>query len=348
MTTQEEVVKIGKKLENLLDKNAVEHSSGCDLLKCLKDLPITLEVLQKTHIGVTVNSFRKASKDDEAIGLAKVLIKTWKKLLPDSGGHGDQPARRCSTSSARSSSSTSTCTERRSSSQLDDSADDMSDVFRTSVRDSKTSESSDTGVECDSSVDKNDMRRDSFSDEPGLPLSPSVSLPSVEVEDTRDPTRLKCREMMAAALRTPPIVDGGCDPDIVAAEIEHFIYKEFENTDMKYKNRIRSRIANLKDTKNPKLRENILVCHISPKQFSAMTPEEMASDEMKKLREKLCLEAFNDHQMSTNSGTKSDLFKCGKCGKRDTTYNQLQTRSSDEPMTTFVLCNQCGFRWKFC
>lgn len=25
---------------------------------------------------------------------------------------------------------------------------------------------------------------------------------------------------------------------------------------------------------------------------------------------------------------------------------QVQTRSADEPMTTFVFCNQCGNRWK--
>jgi len=27
---------------------------------------------------------------------------------------------------------------------------------------------------------------------------------------------------------------------------------------------------------------------------------------------------------------------------------QVQTRSADEPMTTFVLCNNCGNRWKVC
>ncbi len=27
-------------------------------------------------------------------------------------------------------------------------------------------------------------------------------------------------------------------------------------------------------------------------------------------------------------------------------YLQVQTRSADEPMTTFVLCNECGNRWK--
>lgn len=33
---------------------------------------------------------------------------------------------------------------------------------------------------------------------------------------------------------------------------------------------------------------------------------------------------------------------------RKTTYYQMQTRSADEPMTTFVTCVNCGNRWKFC
>lgn len=41
------------------------------------------------------------------------------------------------------------------------------------------------------------------------------------------------------------------------------------------------------------------------------------------------------------------LFTCGKCKTKKTTYTQKQTRSADEPMTTFVLCKNCGNRWKF-
>lgn len=41
-------------------------------------------------------------------------------------------------------------------------------------------------------------------------------------------------------------------------------------------------------------------------------------------------------------------FKCGKCGSRNTDYSQKQTRSADEPMTTFGVCNDCGNRWRFC
>lgn len=48
-----------------------------------------------------------------------------------------------------------------------------------------------------------------------------------------------------------------------------------------------------------------------------MTPEEMASDEMKKVREKFVKEAINDAQLATAEGTKTDLLKCGKCKQRN-------------------------------
>jgi len=44
----------------------------------------------------------------------------------------------------------------------------------------------------------------------------------------------------------------------------------------------------------------------------------------------------------------TDMFRCGKCGQRKCTYYQMQTRSADEPMTTFVRCTVCPNRWKFC
>jgi len=43
----------------------------------------------------------------------------------------------------------------------------------------------------------------------------------------------------------------------------------------------------------------------------------------------------------------SDALKCGKCGQKKVSYSQAQTRSADEPMTTFCECMVCGNRWKF-
>ncbi|KAF3820211.1 hypothetical protein GH733_015720 [Mirounga leonina] len=140
---------------------------------------------------------------------------------------------------------------------------------------------------------------------------------------------------------------------------------------MKYRNRVRSRISNLKDPRNPSLRRNVLSGAISAGLIARMTAEvraglgplrggvggqaplalpvsEMASDELRELRNAMTQEAIREHQMAKTGGTTTDLFQCSKCKKKNCTYNQVQTRSADEPMTTFVLCNECGNRWKVC
>ncbi|XP_038832550.1 transcription elongation factor A protein 3 isoform X2 [Salvelinus namaycush] len=187
---------------------------------------------------------------------------------------------------------------------------------------------------------------------PTSPMSPSFSSAGVPLSPclaTGETIRDKCIEMLAAALRTDDnFKEFGTNCDSMAAEIEDHIYKEMGATDMKYKNRVRSRISNLKDSKNPGLRRNVLAGGIELRRFAIMSAEEMASDELKQLRNNLTKEAIREHQLSKTSGTISDLFQCSKCKKKNCTYNQMQTRSADEPMTTFVLCNECGNRWKFC
>ena len=49
----------------------------------------------------------------------------------------------------------------------------------------------------------------------------------------------------------------------------------------------------------------------------------MASEDMKKLRQHYTKEAIRDSQMAVTEGTKTDLLKCSKCGKRNVTYNQV-------------------------
>lgn len=43
---------------------------------------------------------------------------------------------------------------------------------------------------------------------------------------------------------------------------------------------------------------------------------------------------------------KTDMFKCGKCKKRECSYYELQVRSADESSTIFVTCLNCGNRWR--
>nr|XP_012806887.1 transcription elongation factor A protein 2 isoform X2 [Jaculus jaculus] len=219
------------------------------------------------------------------------------------------------------------------------------------VSDGKTQEQRrDTPLPTSSSKDASGAT-DPSRKKPDPPRTPSIlritTFPPVPV--TCDAVRNKCREMLASALQTDhDHVAVGADCEHLSVQIEECIFRDVGNTDMKYKNRVRSRISNLKDAKNPGLRRNVLCGAITPQQIAVMTSEEMASDELKEIRKAMTKEAIREHQMGRTGGTQTDLFTCSKCRKKNCTYTQVQTRSSDEPMTTYVVCNECGNRWKFC
>jgi len=315
MSCHDEVLKIRKKLDKMVSTDTSDHEAALDMLNTLKKQPMNLDVLQKTRIGMTVNSLRKATKNEDVITLSKALIKNWKKLLSDN------------------------------SSQSKDSQSAGSLSRSSSVSSTREAEASQDSPKDGQDGSNSDDNKSGATSPPALPRQ--LSFPA-KASDTSDTIRLKCREMIANALKTSGVPENSADPGDVGAAIEECIFKEFGSTEMKYKNRIRSRVANLKDAKNPTLRENVLLGRITPDRMAVMTADEMANDEMKKIREKFTKEAINDHQMATTGGTKTDLLKCNKCGKRNVTYNQVQTRSADEPMTTFCFCNECGNRWKFC
>ncbi|XP_069099336.1 transcription elongation factor A protein 2 isoform X3 [Pleurodeles waltl] len=198
------------------------------------------------------------------------------------------------------------------------------------------------------SADSKDQSRTKKQEPPKTPTTPKITtFPPIPV--TSDSVRNKCREMLIGALQLDnDYIAIGADCEHIAAQIEDCIYKEIKNTDLRYKNRVRSRISNLKDSRNPELRKNVLCGSITPEQISQMSSEEMASKELKEIREAMTKESIREHQMAKTGGTETDLFLCSNCKKKNCTYTQVQTRSADEPMTTFVLCNECGNRWKFC
>jgi DNA-directed RNA polymerase subunit M/transcription elongation factor TFIIS len=74
-----------------------------------------------------------------------------------------------------------------------------------------------------------------------------------------------------------------------------------------------------------------------------LDPNGLYSQAMFKLKKKeLEMEAARVKQDEDYAG----MFKCGKCKSKKTTYYQMQTRSADEPMTTYVTCMGCNNRWK--
>ena len=109
-----------------------------------------------------------------------------------------------------------------------------------------------------------------------------------------------------------------------------------------YKNRLKSIYSNLK---NSEFLNKIKTNKINARNLEKMSHQEMCPEKWKKL---IDAKIKRDKNMtSVNMSAATDEFKCYKCKQNVCTYYQLQTRSADEPMTTFVTCLKCGNRWKF-
>ena len=109
-----------------------------------------------------------------------------------------------------------------------------------------------------------------------------------------------------------------------------------------YESRLRSVYLNLKN--NPKLLELILSEKVRAHEIAFMTHQEMNPEKWAALIDKKNKEDQNKYEVKIEAAT--DTFTCRKCRSKKCTYTQAQTRSADEPMTTFVSCIDCGNRWK--
>ena len=109
-----------------------------------------------------------------------------------------------------------------------------------------------------------------------------------------------------------------------------------------YINRLKSLTSNMES--NPSLLKSIKNKEINKRSLETLSHREMNPGIWKELIE---AKVKRDKNMtSDNMMAATDQFKCYKCKKRKCTYYEMQTRSADEPMTTFVTCLSCGNRWK--
>lgn len=110
-----------------------------------------------------------------------------------------------------------------------------------------------------------------------------------------------------------------------------------------YKDRVRSITINLQNENNRFL-EKVKNGNINLDNIGRITHQEMDTF----IWDDIILKKIERDMQNYNQNTEgvSNIFKCGKCNKRETQYTQVQTRSADEPMTTFVTCVNCGNNWK--
>ena len=107
-----------------------------------------------------------------------------------------------------------------------------------------------------------------------------------------------------------------------------------------YLNKLRSVYLNLDDELISKIKIN----EIKGSTIGFLTHQELKPDKWDSL---ITAKSKKDKAyFETNIEAATDTFQCRKCKSNKCTYYQMQTRSADEPMTTFVTCINCNNRWK--
>lgn len=181
------------------------------------------------------------------------------------------------------------------------------------------------------------------------PESKSTAPINIDFEVLQDKTRNACLKLLYGSLEQHP----GAEKQTVyacAMQIEAATYNKIGASTVNgdYRAKVRSLSLNLKDKNNPELREQVLQGVITADRLVEMRSEEMASSARKADYETIRQQNLHNAKGAESQEAETDAFQCGKCKQRKTRYYQMQTRSADEPMTTFVTCVNCAHKWKFC
>lgn len=126
--------------------------------------------------------------------------------------------------------------------------------------------------------------------------------------------------------------------------IKNFANKQFLNL---YTSKARSMITNLDSCsylKNTRLLSRMKEGEFLPHELpflksESMFPEVWRDNVDRKVRRE-------EHVYEEKPVAMTNQYKCGKCKKRECVFQEIQLRSCDEPMTTFITCINCGNRWK--
>ena len=308
-----------------------------DILTRLNEVPITLSILAETLIGASVSKVKSGHPNADVAAKAKALVKKWKKLAKEGGvgaasGGGSNPG-----------------LEREESSASVASSSGSGQQAKRAIMKKATVAAANASAESGEGNETNSVESE-FAHLPNLRKNISVKLHGIL--------------MMSKAEMTAG--DDGFDGTAIdhlalsrAGEVESAIQTISRGEKSAYMDKARSLTFNLK--KNADLRQQVLLGQVSADELVKMSPDQLAPAEKAKARDKMVedlrnsrrldWEQANEKKINDQCGIKGDLLKaslftCGRCKSHKTTSTQKQTRSADEPMTVFVLCLNCGKRWK--
>ncbi|KAI0048175.1 transcription elongation factor [Auriscalpium vulgare] len=313
MTPIEELKRLTKSLQSAKDEKEI-----VDLLQLLKkEAKITEAILRESRVGLAVGKLRSHAKK-EVSELAKEVVRKWKTEV-------DKEKQATGATKAPGQASKAAAAGER---------------FRNTAR----CFSLNGGL-------KAPRKASTASAAPPTPTSlnngqRTTKSDGIDINVTKDKTRDRCIELLYDGLAADSVFPS----ELIlsrARAIEETVLADSNGTTAAYKSRIRTLYVNLKDKNNPSLRENVVSGDIAANKFARMSSQDMASEERKAADSKIKEDNLFLAMGAAEQQAETDAFQCGRCKQRKCRYRQAQTRSADEPMTTFVTCTNCNNRWKF-
>ncbi|KAI0396497.1 transcription elongation factor [Xylariaceae sp. FL0594] len=278
------------------------------LLEGLKDFRPTEELLRTTKAGLVVGHLRKDPNRDVS-KLAATIVGKWRKFVEDEKKAKSLQANR-------------------------------------QVRDSASPAAGKTMSPTPKPVPNGSTSSGGKRIYQGNPETRRFQTDNIDINRTGVETRDRCIGLLYNGLAYRSL-----EPEDVvlnkAIEVEAAAFKAYKGDTQPYKEKMRSLFQNLKIKNNAELGRNVMSGVIPADKFVVMTSKQLQSAEQRRQDELLEQENMKNAQVPVEEKSISDSLECSGCKKKMVSYVQAQTRSADEPMTTFCHCLNCGKRWKF-
>ncbi|CCD24593.1 transcription elongation factor DST1 NDAI_0D02790 [Naumovozyma dairenensis CBS 421] len=278
------------------------------LLKLNREVVPTEKLLRETKVGVEVNKFKKSSNEQIA-KVVKKMISSWKDTINKNKKLRLQQQKEAEAAKLNSNQNGSNTTTQVPDSNLS-SPQKQNRYVSTKPRNSKND-----GV--------------------------NTTIYGVKL---RDSVIRALYDALAKGSEHPP---NSILHTVKSIESEMFKLNNCTENEKAYKEKYRIIYSNIISKNNADLKNKIANNDISPEYLVTCDPKELAPEHLKQKLEEIKKQNLFNAQGATIERSVTDRFTCGKCKEKKVSYYQLQTRSADEPLTTFCTCEACGNRWKF-
>ncbi|KAM9767126.1 transcription elongation factor A N-terminal and central domain-containing protein isoform 1-T2 [Menidia menidia] len=306
-----------------IQKFTADRSTG-NIMALLTDLhqsQVTAEQLETTDIVRVLYRLLRSRPDNDMKKMVKSLLSKWKKQY-SKDGQGVKYA---------------------------DGGEDSVPISKEEREEGDST--SERGQPCDS-------RAGGTTQQTGLCGGPGPQGPVSPAERTplrSDPVRTRCSQLLLGALSAEPPDEAKASR--LAEDMEQHIHQLHAASRVKYKACIRSKVANLRNPQNAHLRGGLLGGSLSPEAFARMSAEEMASAQLRQLREEYSSRGLSQRQLPRGvEGTRTNKIRCRNCGGSDCRVTQVsrgvlflpawvRQGGPDQDAMTFVTCSGCGQQW---